>query len=334
MTIDIHLHMFGVENDENIYVSDKMKSCKSAKLLRFLLRLKKGKATNDIAREFLMEAIDKAKVVNKAVLLALDWGYDKYGNKDETRSQFWVRNGHVADLVKDRPNRLLFGASVNPDRKDAIKELHRVKKDGAVLNKLMPSSQDIDLSDTKHIPFFKEMAKLQLPLLCHCGVEHTIPCFGAHGDFENEKLQGLNSTSKIKLALECGVTVIVAHCGLPINPEDGMQDFHLLQLLIESGKYEGRLYADLSGFLILSQYRKEVVTKAMKRLNHSYLLLGSDYPVPPMPVIGGYTGGMNLEEFIDLLGSESPLDVNAKALTKYGFKEEVLHNAYKVLGTT
>jgi predicted TIM-barrel fold metal-dependent hydrolase len=327
MIIDIHFHMGGVEDDEDLFLSREMRSTLPYRIMKTLLLLKKGKADNQTAREYLLEGIEKAALVDKAVLLAFDWAYDGSGNSAPSRSHYYVSNDVVARWVKRRPRRLLFGASVNPGRKDAEAELERVKEMGAVLNKLIPSAQGVDLALQRHRPFFRKMADLQLPLLCHCGVEHAIPCCD-----NRTGNQVLNSTSKIQLALECGVTVIVAHCALPVHPEDGLRNYRVLKQLMKRPEYEGRLFADLAGFFLpLTLYRRKAVDRARKELDHARLLLGSDYPVPPSPILSGFARGMDGKTLLDLVRTVNPLDRNAKALRGFGFHERIFHNAERVL---
>ena len=330
MIIDIHFHMGGVENDNNIYISEEMASEGSFRALKAMLLLLKGEISNQAALEWSLKMVEQATFVDKVVALAFDWGYNEEGTIDRSRSHFWVSNDWVAEQVAQHPDRLLFGASVNPNRKDAIAELERVKKMGAVLVKLIPSSQGIDLAKERHQPFFARMAELDLPLLCHCGVEHTIPPFGS---LDKDQARELNSTSKVEHALKAKTKVIVAHCGLPINIEDSLQDYLRLKDLFDEPLYKKTLYADLAAFLLpFSPYRKEVVIKAKNELDHSRLLLGSDFPMPPSPILGGYTSEMDLVEFIRLLAAASPLDRNALALRDIGFNKCVLHNADRMFG--
>ena len=263
MIIDIHFHMGGVENDDDIFISEKMMSQPTIKLMKYYLKMKKGVANNESALEWSIDNIKETKKVEKVVALAFDWVYNDNGEKDVNNTHYRVSNSFIYEQVQNYPEKILFGASVNPYRSNATKRLDEVKNMGAVLVKLIPSSQCIHLYKEKSISlltdYFYQLKELNLPLLCHCGVEHTIPtatdqvCDRLEGilnpSFECEEKQGLNGTSKIKLALDCGVKVIVAHCGLPIYEKDGLQDYWILKELMENEKYDDQLFADLSGFI-------------------------------------------------------------------------------------
>ena len=60
-------------------------------------------------------------------------------------------------------------------RRDAVAELERVARDGAVLIKWLPITQDIDPSDARCVPFYEALAHLGIPLLSHTGWERTLP---------------------------------------------------------------------------------------------------------------------------------------------------------------
>ena len=94
------------------------------------------------------------------------------GLLDETRTQIYIPNDFLARELPKYPN-LLFGASINPNRKDSIELLERAAAQGAVLVKWIPSIMDIDPSDEYLIPFYQKMAELGIPLLSHAGMEQS-----------------------------------------------------------------------------------------------------------------------------------------------------------------
>ena len=333
MVTDIHFHIAGVECDEHMFISETMKRGKYFRLYRNYIGFKMGvapsKVSNNTVLDYVLKTVDTSTRVDKCVLLAFDWVYTN-GQKDESQSHMRVSNKMVADIVRRRPNRLLFGASVNPNRDKALEELKKVADMGAVLIKLIPSAQNIELEDHKR--FFEEMAALRLPLLCHCGVEHGIPCFGT-GE-ENTK-QRLNDTNKIIVALEAGVKVVVAHCALPIDNDDGISNYEKLKELMSNPRYDNFLFADLSAFFIpFNGYRREVVYNACADLieKHDRLILGSDFPILSLPLLAGYGQNMTIKEYINILGEENILDRNVLATTtRQLFNQCVLENADKVL---
>ncbi len=90
------------------------------------------------------------------------------GVVDETRTQVYVPN----DFVWQETNRypaLLYGASINPYRLDALERLTAAHANGAVSIKWIPAIMDIDPADPKISPFYQALAELKLPLLIHVG---------------------------------------------------------------------------------------------------------------------------------------------------------------------
>lgn len=85
-------------------------------------------------------------------------------------------DGIVADWISAEAARhpnLLFGASVNPYRQDALARLKWAKERGAVLVKWIPSVMAIDPADPALEPFYRKLVEYKLPLLVHTGAERT-----------------------------------------------------------------------------------------------------------------------------------------------------------------
>ena len=110
------------------------------------------------------ESLAQSKFVSKAVLLALDGVVDGQGKLDTNRTEVYVPDEFVAAVCAKHTN-LLFGASVNPYRPDALARLEWAKAHGAVLVKWIPPIMAINPDDPKLIPFYKKMVELNLPLL-------------------------------------------------------------------------------------------------------------------------------------------------------------------------
>ena len=101
--------------------------------------------------------------VDQAVILALDSVVDSSGRPLPEASELFIPNAFVAAGCRAHPN-LLFGASVNPYRRDALDQLDAVTSGGAVLLKWLPSIQRIDPADRRFIPFYRRLVELRLPL--------------------------------------------------------------------------------------------------------------------------------------------------------------------------
>jgi uncharacterized protein len=327
MITDIHFHLFGVENSEDIFLSQKMRDKPVFKFVVCpLLFLHEGSVSNQSALKWAMDVILKSKQVDNVVALAFDWVYVN-GKPSCEKSNLFISNDWVAEQASRMPEKMYFGASVNPNREDAIDELKRVKQLGAVLIKIIPSAQNIDLADATHKTFFDTMRELNLPLLCHTGVEHTIPPVDG---IPGKNL--LNKPAKLVQALECGVKVIAAHCALPIKKEDGEADYEELKKLFACDKYKELLYADIAAFFVpFRPLRAKMVEKVKNDLPHDRLILGSDFPMLPTTLLTGDINNFTLDEVIELLFTTNPLDRNVIALRDMGFQECVFSNVEKIL---
>ncbi|MCX7935887.1 MAG: amidohydrolase family protein, partial [Planctomycetota bacterium] len=145
----------------------------------------------------------------KIVVLAHDWPRDAEGKILADLADFYVPNDYVLHLAQTSPH-LLAGASIHPYRPDALNELDRCCQGGAVLIKWLPTSQNFSPADARCRPFYEEMARRGLPLLCHTGSE------GATRNLDKR----VNDPRVLIPALEAGVVVIAAHSGLRSSPHD------------------------------------------------------------------------------------------------------------------
>jgi hypothetical protein len=141
--------------------------------------------------------------VRRGVLLALDKIYDTQGAVHQGKTRFSVSNDEVLSWCRKSPDTFLFGPSVHPHRHDAIEALEKYAQQGAVLVKWLPNYQGIDPADRRHLPYYRKLIALGLPLLCHTGYEFALPAFD----------QNFGRLERLHLPLEQGVTVIAAHSG-------------------------------------------------------------------------------------------------------------------------
>ena len=135
------------------------------------------------------------------VILAHDNVYDEQGRIMEGRGSFYVPNEYVLKLAQGTP-KFLPAVSIHPGRPDALEELQKCLAGGAVMMKCLPNCHNIDCNDRRYQKFWEAMASAKLPLLAHTGGEHTVPII--RKEFSDPRV--------LTLPLECGVTVIAAHC--------------------------------------------------------------------------------------------------------------------------
>ena len=208
-------------------------------------------------------SVAQSRFVSKVVLLALDGVIGADGRLDTNRTEVFVPNEFVAGVCQRHTN-LLFGASVNPYRADALARLDWAKAHGAVLIKWIPPIMEIDPGDPKLIPFYQRMVELHLPLLSHTGEEKSFS--RADEDFGDPE--------KLRLPLSLGVTVIAAHIASSEKYHGARGPDVLARLMREYPN----LYTDISA---LTQINKPGVLKeALTRPEFSgRLLYGTDYPL-------------------------------------------------------
>ena len=209
------------------------------------------------------ESLAQSKYVSRAVLLALDGVVDADGNLDTNRTEVYVPNEFVAEMAARHTN-LLFGASVNPYRRDALARLEWAKAHGAVLVKWIPPIMDIDPADPRLIPFYKKMAELKLPLLSHTGKEKSF----SRADEE------LGDPEKLRLPLSLGVTVVAAHIASSEKYHGERGPDRLARLMREYPN----LYTDISALTQIN--RPGSLKEALTRPEFSgRLVYGTDFPL-------------------------------------------------------
>ena len=152
----------------------------------------------------LIRNLRRSRYVRRAVLLALDKVYDTQGAPQPGKKRrFAVTNEEVLAWCRTAGDVFLFGASVHPHRHDALTALEWCQQQGAVLVKWLPNYQGIDPAARRHLPYYRKLVELGLPLLCHTGFEYALPTVD----------QDFGRLERLLLPLEQGVTVIAAHSG-------------------------------------------------------------------------------------------------------------------------
>lgn len=307
--IDVHVHVGGParENETMYYWSDAFKKSLSFEAIKIVTRLNENLVTGPRYISTLYSQIKNSKHVDKIVLLALDQAYSEDGQVDKASSHLYVSNEYLSYFAQIYPQ-FLFGCSVHPYAPDAFERLWKCAKSGAVLCKWLPSSQSIDPTHPLSQKFYRALAALDMPLLIHVGPEATIPtglsrtderlCNAAAGKYSKEP------GDAIALALDAGVTVIVAHAATPLGPIlDSQNDYweDIFMTLLQRAKNlrpEARLFADMSAFCLPGRFKyiRKLIPFA-KESPHKFCY-GSDYPIP----IISFNDGKALHNILDAFG--------------------------------
>jgi predicted TIM-barrel fold metal-dependent hydrolase len=272
MVIDCHVHVSALHPSRGI-MSSKILNSFPFRFMQWRLGVTHRDGV-DAAEETeqrllakLFQALDGTPELDAAVILAFDAVYRADGSLDAANTHLFVRNEFVEELAARHP-KILFGASVHPYRKDAVKELERCIAAGAVLLKWLPITQDMDPSDERCIPFYECLAHHRLPLLSHTGGEKTLP--NINNNVASPKL--------LEEAIRRGVTVIAAHCGTKSTPfeTDYVDEF------VRMAREHERFYGDTSALNLPARWHayKAIFNDpvVMAKVVH-----GSDWPVIPIP---------------------------------------------------
>lgn len=265
----------------------------------------------------LSERLAESREVSAAVVLALDGAVDEHGELDRGRTEVYVPNRFVAREVRRHPN-LLFGASVNPQRRDALDHLAAAAEDGAVLCKWLPPVQGIDPSDPRLTHFYRRLAELRLPLLIHTGSEHSF----TRG--RNE----LGDPARLRLPLEAGVTVIAAHAAASGRTGGRSNLARLLPLFAEFPN----LYADISS---LTQLNK--VAALPRLLRHpvapARLVYGTDTPLLTTAFVSPlyFLHRLPPSRVRELRSIANPWDQDVALKRALGVPEEVFRRGFGLL---
>jgi predicted TIM-barrel fold metal-dependent hydrolase len=248
------------------------------------------------------------------VLLAHERVHDPNGAPREDLGSMFVPNDVVLRLAAEYPE-ILAGVSIHPARPDALEELERCCEAGAVLMKCLPNCQNIDFSDLRYRRFWERMAELRLPLLAHTGGEHTVPVINA----------SLADPKLLRFPLECGVTVIAAHCGT----SSGAFDTNYFDAWAALLREFPNLYGDVSAMVSLN--RCAHLPDCLRAEIAPRIFHGSDFPVPVLGHRLWLQGRLEHATFRRIQKLQNPLERDWQFKEALGFTEEARTRVTRVL---
>jgi uncharacterized protein len=312
--IDVHVHLAGLgAGDTGCFVSEKMKR---TLVYRILKRFADFDVEDpDVDRKYagkLAELIRTSPHVDRAVVFAMDGVFDS-GKLDRDRSHMFVPNDYLFEICRTHPE-LLPGASVNPSRPGAIEELERCVEAGAVLCKWLPPLQLFDPSRPEYRDFYRALARLKLPLLGHTGCEHTFPGM----------VQEYGHPERYQQAIDEGVTVIFAHCGVACKLH---KSHHKMATVFDMMARYPNVYADTSAlcsFLKFWTLKEIPFDRFPERFVH-----GSDYPIPPLAI--PFVRKLGLKDAIRLSRHPNPIEVDWQVKNAVGVPSHVFNATEAVL---
>jgi len=315
--IDIHCHTAGIgAGGSGCFVSSAMR--RNARFKFFLKAF--GVSERELVQQGdrlvlarLAQRLAESRQVSATVVLAMDGVVDSQGRLDEAATEIYIPNEFLAQECRNHP-KLLFGASINPHRRDALERLDRVVDEGAVLLKWLPSIQAIDPADPRLKPFYRRLRELRLPLLSHTGNEES---FTRADD-------RLSNPLRLRPALDEGVIVIAAHCASN-GRNDGQHNLeHLLLLLREYPN----LYSDISS--LTQANRLGHLPKVLRNTDiHERLLYGSDMPIINSLITSPWWHAYRIPPatVLRIATIKNPWDRDVELKRALGVTEEILGNS-------
>jgi predicted TIM-barrel fold metal-dependent hydrolase len=261
--IDCHVHLAALpDGDNGCYISPKMLK---SPLFRFLLwkhqlPQDEPRKANQKYLDDLLAELRASRHVQQAVLLGMDGVYDQNGRLNQADTDFLISNDYVIKTAQAHPNTFLAGVSINPQRRDAIEEVHRCAEAGATLVKVLPNTQQFNPADLRYKTFYRK-----LPFLSHVGYEFSLI----------SKDQSVGDPGRLRVALDEGAMVIAAHaCSYGLMFYEKF--FPTLQDL--TMRYP-HFYADISALTLPNRLRMLLQLRHYPEI-HERLLFGTDYPLP------------------------------------------------------
>ncbi|MCL4786260.1 MAG: amidohydrolase family protein [Verrucomicrobia bacterium] len=251
------------------------------------------------------------------VILAQDDVYDESGRVMEGAGSFFVPNDYVLNLAAWH-REFLPAVSIHPARPDALEELKGCLASGAVMMKCLPNCQNINCNDRRFTRFWESMAEAGLPLLAHTGDEHTLPVI--RKEFADPRI--------LTLPLECGVTVIAAHCAT----KSGLFAREHFHAFAEMTRRYPNLYGDTSAFNVPIRGRR--VPRCLREPLASRMVHGSDFPVPVNGHFAWLRGFVRWRDFRRCQRNPNVLERDYQLKVAMGFPPESFTRVWTLLRRT
>jgi len=304
--IDIHVHAAAFPDGKNgCLMSPSFQKGPMVWFIKWKMGLK-GPDPAVMNRQYvdrLVADVKRSEHLSKAVLLAFDGVYDNAGQLDRNRTTCVISNDYVHQVVAQHPAYFLLGASINPQRRDALDELDRVEAMGARLIKVLPNSQAFDPSDSRYKPFYRALADKKIPLLSHVGAEHSFTVYD----------QRLGFPEKLQAALEAGATVIGAH-GCGSNSFVHRKFYKVFLRLMSTYR---NFYVDLSALTLPLSAGMVFYLRRHPEYFDRYLY-GTDYPLSAYAT--PFVGRLGLVQQFKLWNMKNTFDKQAAILESLGLR--------------
>jgi mannonate dehydratase len=229
--------------------------------------------------ERMLNLLDGLREGVKLLLMAFERHYAENGAPVAEETAFHVPDSVARAAARRYPRHFEWTASIHPYRGDCLAALREAHAGGARAVKWLPAAMGIDPASPRCDAFYAELARLDLPLITHGGMERAVRV----GD-----RQHLGNPLLLRRALEHGVRVVIAHCATLGEDRDldrgrngpAVSSFSLFARLMEDPRYRATLYGDISAVTQLNRAGPPLLALLEREHWHPRLLNGSDYPLP------------------------------------------------------
>jgi uncharacterized protein len=287
---DSHAHLIG-DGDaaSGIYVNPRLESVLNPTLYARRLFFLNGGCVHDapgsVDRSYVERLHNLAEGMRpgfKVLLFAFERAHDEQGRAHLDETAFYVPDAYARDVARAHPQYFEWVASIHPYRPDAVDALAKAKTEGARAVKWLPAAMAIDPASPKCDAFYAALARHDLPLISHAGLQRAV--FG-------HDTQDAGNPLRLRRALDAGVRVVVAHCASMGTDRDldrggaPVESFALFARMMGEHRYEKNLFADISAMTQWNRAGPALARVLEEDAWHPRLLNGSDYPLPGvMPV--------------------------------------------------
>lgn len=318
VTVDMHLNLAGSGTGlSGCYISDKFLKRYTIRFLRAMYKISDKQLRESIDQDWarLTNKVVSESPVDYGVVLGFDHIYDpRSGQQRLDRTQMVVPMDWVFRVCEEH-RQLLPGPGINPYRPDALERLSEANDRGAVLIKWLPPAQGVDPTDRTLIPFYKKLVDYKIPLLVHTAAERTFASIDPN----------LGDIWRLRLPLDCGVTVIAAHAATSIFLS---RDIDQVPTLLRMLSDYPNLWVDNSGLCNPGRFAN-LQRIALEPLIHERTLYGSDWPIPVNAFY--FVHSLGFKKVWDLEKIANPIARDIEIKRAFGFSDSTLSRAATLL---
>ena len=165
--VDIHMHVVGNgSSGSGAWINPEMtdwlqfKKNLQYKVYKSASGVKEDSLLDQQAFERLSYLIQNHRFGGKYFIMAFDAHYDKSGEINLHKTEFYIPNDYVWKLAQTNPKMEAI-VSIHPYRKDALQEVKKWGEKGVRFIKWLPNAMGMNAADSSLIPFYLELKILK-----------------------------------------------------------------------------------------------------------------------------------------------------------------------------